>query len=61
MPTKSALPPDAWTSAALLLTRWIARGERIDLLLETLPRGLTGPARAQCQHRACTRGVAPDP
>lgn len=51
MPTKSALPPDAWTSAALLLTRWIARGERIDLLLETLPRGLTGPARAQCQHR----------
>ncbi len=51
MPTKSALPPDAWTSAAHLLTRWIARGERIDLLLETLPRELTGPARAQCQHR----------
>ena len=40
----------AWPSAARLVARWVDRRERVDLLLETLPRSVTGPERARCQH-----------
>lgn len=41
---------EAWPAAARLLARWLDRHERVDELLETLPRGLTGVERARCQH-----------
>lgn len=39
-----------WPAAARLIARWVDRRERIDALLETLPRTLTGAERARCQH-----------
>jgi 16S rRNA (cytosine967-C5)-methyltransferase len=41
---------EAWPAAAGLVARWLDRRERIDTLLESLPRTLTGPERARCQH-----------
>lgn len=41
---------EAWPAAARLLARWLDRHERVDELLETLPRGLSGVERARCQH-----------
>src|SRR5688572_9823054 len=41
---------EAWPAAARLLARWLDRRERIDTLLESLPRTLTGLERARCQH-----------
>lgn len=43
-------PATAWPNAARLIARWLDRRERIDALLDTLPRTLTGPERARCQH-----------
>jgi 16S rRNA (cytosine967-C5)-methyltransferase len=43
-------PMSAWPAAARLVARWLERGERIDTLLDTLPRTLTGTERARCQH-----------
>ncbi len=40
----------AWPAAAWLVAAWLERHERIDALLETLPRELSGPERARCQH-----------
>ncbi len=40
----------AWPAAARLIARWVDRRERVDALLETLPRTLAGPERARCQH-----------
>ena len=40
----------AWPAAASLVARWLDRRERIDALLESLPKTLTGPERARCQH-----------
>ncbi len=40
----------AWPAAARLVARWLDRHERIDALLDTLPRTLAGPTRARCQH-----------
>lgn len=40
----------AWPSAARLIARWLDRRERIDALLDTLPRSLAGGERARCQH-----------
>jgi 16S rRNA (cytosine967-C5)-methyltransferase len=40
----------AWPTAARLVARWLERRERIDALLDTLPRTLSGPERARCQH-----------
>jgi 16S rRNA (cytosine967-C5)-methyltransferase len=39
-----------WPAAARLIARWIDRRERVDALLETLPKTLAGPDRARCQH-----------
>ncbi len=41
---------EAWPAAVRLLARWLDRHERVDELLETLPRGLNGVERARCQH-----------
>jgi 16S rRNA (cytosine967-C5)-methyltransferase len=54
----SAVPPAksdassslAWPSAARLIARWLDRRERVDALLDSLPRTLIGPSRARCQH-----------
>jgi len=50
----NAVPPGnpaaAWSEAAHLVGRWIDRRERIDELMERLPRNLTGVERARCQH-----------
>jgi len=40
----------AWPTAARLVARWLDRRERIDALLDTLPRSLTGTERARCQN-----------
>ena len=40
----------AWPTAARLIARWLDRRERIDALLDTLPRSLAGSERARCQH-----------
>jgi 16S rRNA (cytosine967-C5)-methyltransferase len=40
----------SWQAAARLIARWLDRRERLDTLLDTLPRSLTGPDRARCQH-----------
>lgn len=39
-----------WPAAARLIARWLDRRERIDALLDTLPRTMGGPDRARCQH-----------
>ncbi len=41
---------NAWQAAARLIARWLDRRERVDELLETLGRSLTGVERARCQH-----------
>ncbi len=46
----SSAVPKAWPAAAGLVARWLDRRERIDALLDTLPKTLTGPERARCQH-----------
>lgn len=49
----SVVPPGSagsWESAARLLARWLDQRERIDALLDTLPRTLAGADRARCQH-----------
>lgn len=48
--SSSPTPQSAWPTAARLIARWLDRRERIDGLLDTLPRTLTGPERARCQH-----------
>ena len=40
----------AWPTAARLIARWLDRRERIDTLLDSLPRTLSGVERARCQH-----------
>ncbi|MBL9201338.1 MAG: RsmB/NOP family class I SAM-dependent RNA methyltransferase [Opitutaceae bacterium] len=39
-----------WAAAAQLVARWLDLRERVDALLDGLPRGFTGPERARCQH-----------
>lgn len=39
-----------WPAAARLVARWLDRRERIDTLLDSLPRSLSGAERARCQH-----------
>ena len=50
----NAVPPGnpaaAWSEAAHLVGRWLDRRERIDELMERLPRSLVGVERARCQH-----------
>ncbi len=40
----------SWPAAARLLATWLERRERVDTLLDSLPRTLTGAHRARCQH-----------
>ncbi len=47
---KNAARSDAWGAAVRLVARWLERRERVDELLETLGRSLTGAERARCQH-----------
>jgi 16S rRNA (cytosine967-C5)-methyltransferase len=46
----SPSPSSSWSAAARLIARWLDRHERIDALLDTLPRTMTGAERARCQH-----------
>lgn len=43
-------PPAAWPTAARLVARWLDRHERVDALLDSLPRSFGGAERARCQH-----------
>ena len=42
--------PAAWPAAARLIASWLDRKERIDVLLDSLPRSLAGTERSRCQH-----------
>lgn len=46
---KSSTPSDAWTWSARLLERWQTGTERVDWLLESLPRGMGAGERARVQ------------
>ncbi len=39
-----------WPAAVERVARWLDRGERVDLLMESLPATLAGTERARCQH-----------
>jgi 16S rRNA (cytosine967-C5)-methyltransferase len=43
-------PVAAWPAAARLIARWLDRRERVDVLLDSLPKSMTGTERARCQH-----------
>ena len=45
-----SLPATAWPIAARLLAQWLDRRERIDTLLDSLPRSLPSAERARVQH-----------
>jgi 16S rRNA (cytosine967-C5)-methyltransferase len=49
-PFKPSGPVDAWTISAELLVRWLENKERVDALLDSLPRSLGRTERARCQH-----------
>lgn len=49
-PFKPSAPVDAWTIAAELLVRWLENHERVDVLLDSLPRSLGRAERGRCQH-----------
>jgi 16S rRNA (cytosine967-C5)-methyltransferase len=49
MPIKTG-SPNAWQVAVHLIGRWLDRRERVDVLLDTMPPGVTGAERARCQH-----------
>lgn len=42
-------PTTPWSAAVKLLVRWLENNERIDTLLETLPKTLSGTDRGRCQ------------
>ena len=47
--SQSTTPSDAWTWSVQLLERWQTGTERVDWLLESLPRGMGGGERARVQ------------
>ncbi len=49
-PFKASAPVDAWSIAAELLVRWLENNERVDVLLDSLPRSLGRAERGRCQH-----------
>jgi 16S rRNA (cytosine967-C5)-methyltransferase len=51
MPSPSApeTPVNAWSAAVKLLTQWLEAHDRVDTLLEQLPRTIAGVERARCQ------------
>jgi 16S rRNA (cytosine967-C5)-methyltransferase len=50
LPARNASAGTAWPAAANLIARWLDRRERVDALLDSLPRTLAGAERARCQH-----------
>lgn len=49
-PFKSNASVDAWATAVELLVRWFENRERVDALLDGLPRTLGRAERGRCQH-----------
>jgi 16S rRNA (cytosine967-C5)-methyltransferase len=49
-PPVAEVRPTPWSHAARLVARWIETGDRVDALLESLPRALTGMDRGRCQN-----------
>lgn len=49
-PFKPSDPVDAWALAVELLVRWLENNERVDALLDSLPRSLGRTERGRCQH-----------
>jgi 16S rRNA (cytosine967-C5)-methyltransferase len=49
-PFKGGLSVDAWALAVELLVRWLENNERVDALLDSLPRSLGRAERGRCQH-----------
>jgi 16S rRNA (cytosine967-C5)-methyltransferase len=49
-PFKASEPVDAWALAVELLVRWLENHERVDALLDSLPRSLGRTERGRCQH-----------
>lgn len=49
-PFKPTGPVDAWSTAAELLVRWLENHERVDALLDSLPRSFGRAERGRCQH-----------
>ena len=49
-PPVAEVRPTPWSHAARLVARWVETGERVDTLLESLPRALTGMDRGRCQN-----------
>lgn len=49
-PFKPVTPTDAWSIAVELLVRWLENHERVDALLDSLPRTTGRAERGRCQH-----------
>ena len=49
-PASGSSASDSWLAAARLVAQWLDRRERIDALLDHLPRTLTGAPRARAQY-----------
>ena len=49
-PSNTDLSLTPWAHAARLVARWVEKGERVDALLESLPRGLSGVDRGRSQN-----------
>ncbi len=49
-PTTSEARLTPWSHAARLVARWVEKGERVDALLDTIPRTVTGVDRGRCQN-----------
>src|SRR5688500_14692135 len=49
-PARNLPTREAWPAAARLIARWLDRRERVDALLDSLPRTFGGAERARCQH-----------
>ena len=39
-----------WSHAARLVARWVEKGERVDALLDTIPKSVSGVDRGRCQN-----------
>ena len=39
-----------WSHAARLVARWVEKGERVDALLDTIPKSVGGVERGRCQN-----------
>ena len=52
MPSSSlpSAPLSAWPTAVRLVAQWLDRRERVDLIMESLPKEFSGAERARCQN-----------